>query len=320
MAASVCDKLKETLRLNTAVFDSEGNAISYALSEGSFCLRCVYVKECKGCERHAADVTRACVRACCLNVVSVEKPVIYDGKVVGSIGCGGFITSYPKDWREIIAGIAFDTGEEIVELERSYMALPYVPKSRLYAVEESVQAAASFLKSEAERSAYEQELIVRDTQIMKNYEEKVRLENALRSANRLLRESRFKIDAKAPDCSVDEGKGVDSLISRVNDYIYENCTETLTLGIIAEKFYLSPNYLSSRFNSVNKMPFNDYINEVRLMRAKRYLVTTDMHVKEIGKVVGFNSNSYFSEVFKKIVGMTPREYRLRFTKKSSRAQ
>lgn len=57
------------------------------------------------------------------------------------------------------------------------------------------------------------------------------------------------------------------------------------------------------------MPFQDYLIQERLKKAKLLLLTTDLKVYEIAEQVGFEDINYFSQRFKQLVGMTPRQYK-----------
>jgi len=73
--------------------------------------------------------------------------------------------------------------------------------------------------------------------------------------------------------------------------------------------YLSPPYLSRIFKQETGTPFNTYLNEVRVHKAKELLRHEEMKLIDIAEAVGFEDQSYFTKVFKKIVGLTPLHYR-----------
>ncbi|MFQ9985893.1 MAG: helix-turn-helix transcriptional regulator, partial [Lachnospiraceae bacterium] len=72
---------------------------------------------------------------------------------------------------------------------------------------------------------------------------------------------------------------------------------------------MSPSYLSAYFSSVMKMRIFDYIEQVRVNHARLLLRSTELSVLEVALQSGFRSSSYFNRVFKKIMGMTPGQYR-----------
>lgn len=99
------------------------------------------------------------------------------------------------------------------------------------------------------------------------------------------------------------------LIDNINIYINVHYKENLNLNLIADVFFISPNYLSSLFNENNNISFSNFVRNLRVAEAKKILMTTDMKVKDISKKVGYKNNSYFVNIFTKNVGMTPNEYR-----------
>lgn len=105
-------------------------------------------------------------------------------------------------------------------------------------------------------------------------------------------------------------KGASNLIEKVNLYIDENYFKDLTLNSISEVFYISPNYLSTIFNEKNKISLTDYINKIRIEKAKEYLKSTDIKISKISKKVGYKNVSYFGYMFKKYIKCTPKQYRL----------
>ena len=97
-------------------------------------------------------------------------------------------------------------------------------------------------------------------------------------------------------------------ISSVKKYINEHVEEKITLNQVADIFSISPNYLSILFSKYNDMGFVDYINHAKIERAKLLLSEGTMKVYEISDKLGYESAFYFSRVFKKIEGVSPREY------------
>ena len=101
-------------------------------------------------------------------------------------------------------------------------------------------------------------------------------------------------------------------IKRKNDaieYINQNYTNKLTLKEISEKVCISPSYLSRIFKLETGESLNQFINIVRVENAKRLLDNTDYRIWEVCEKSGFPNSKYFSQVFKKIVGMAPKEYK-----------
>lgn len=102
------------------------------------------------------------------------------------------------------------------------------------------------------------------------------------------------------------GKGV---IKEIQLFILTHYGENITLNMLAEQFYLHPNYLSRFFKEKTGKNFIEYLTEVRMEKVKELLVNTDNKVVDISLMVGYDNPRYFSKVFKQFTGMTPSEYR-----------
>ena len=77
---------------------------------------------------------------------------------------------------------------------------------------------------------------------------------------------------------------------------------------------LSSGYLSSLFKSLFGIPFQDYLNNIRMEKAKLLLLTTDLKNYEISDQIGFDNVYYFNSKFKKTFGVTPKEFKKNITK------
>jgi len=93
-------------------------------------------------------------------------------------------------------------------------------------------------------------------------------------------------------------------------YIEDNYTnEELSLNDVSDFCNVSPNYFSSLFSTEMQQTFVEYVTNKRIAKAKKMLKTTTLHTGEIASMVGYKDQHYFSVVFKKIQGCSPREYR-----------
>lgn len=103
---------------------------------------------------------------------------------------------------------------------------------------------------------------------------------------------------------------LDSLVNTITEMIDKNYNnESLCLEFIADSLSMSAAYLGRIFKKQIGKPVSDYINEVRINRAKELLSETDKPVNEITSLTGFISSTYFYTIFKKKYGLTPNEYR-----------
>lgn len=97
-------------------------------------------------------------------------------------------------------------------------------------------------------------------------------------------------------------------VAQIQDYISSNLEKSLSLNDVAAVFNFSPNYLSQLFSKNGASGFVEFVTATRIKTAKELMATTDLRIYEISDRVGFESSSYFSKVFKKLEGVSPREY------------
>ncbi|MDQ0916934.1 helix-turn-helix domain-containing protein [Paenibacillus sp. V4I5] len=100
-----------------------------------------------------------------------------------------------------------------------------------------------------------------------------------------------------------------NLVSLIEQYIHDHYTQDLGLEQIAEEMGVSVKYVSRVFKDKKDEYLTDYINQVRIEKAKEMLVQTELRVNEIAENVGIHSRTTFLRVFKKVEGITPNEYR-----------
>ena len=98
-------------------------------------------------------------------------------------------------------------------------------------------------------------------------------------------------------------------ILRARQYIREHSSQALTLDEVANYCYLSKSHFCKIFKTETGMTFKAYLNQQRIESAKNLLKTSSLKNYEIAETIGFDDPSYFHELFKKSVGMTPTEYR-----------
>lgn len=92
-------------------------------------------------------------------------------------------------------------------------------------------------------------------------------------------------------------------------YISEHFNSPITLDEVAEYVHLHPSYFSTLFKNSTGSSFKEYLNMVRIEESKRLLANTDYSIIDIAVATGFEDQSYFSKVFKKYTGLTPKQYR-----------
>lgn len=98
-------------------------------------------------------------------------------------------------------------------------------------------------------------------------------------------------------------------IIQLQDYITNNITETLSIGLLAEVAGLSESRLKTVFRNSVGMPPGEYIMRKKVQAAQHFLRQDNMTITEIAFELAFSSSQYFATVFKQYTTFTPRQYR-----------
>lgn len=100
------------------------------------------------------------------------------------------------------------------------------------------------------------------------------------------------------------------IIDRVQNYVKDNYNnQNLSLEFVSDIVGLSAGYLGKLFKSNTNISFNEYLNSIRLEKAKVLLATTNEPASKICETVGIYNITYFSTLFKKYYGLTPSQFR-----------
>ncbi|MDR0710185.1 MAG: helix-turn-helix domain-containing protein, partial [Spirochaetaceae bacterium] len=101
-----------------------------------------------------------------------------------------------------------------------------------------------------------------------------------------------------------------SVVLKAKEYIDRHyASQDISLHMVASYVGISPNHLSTVFSQETGENFIEYLTRVRIERAKNLLSATSMKSADIAFETGFNDPHYFSFIFKKNTGLSPREYR-----------
>jgi len=100
-----------------------------------------------------------------------------------------------------------------------------------------------------------------------------------------------------------------SLIQEVATYIFENYDKSIYLDEVASKFHISRSYLSKKFKTITGFGFKEYLVNVRIKQACKYLLETNKSITDIAFLCGFNDSNYFGDAFRHIKGMAPNKFR-----------
>ena len=98
-------------------------------------------------------------------------------------------------------------------------------------------------------------------------------------------------------------------LREIKKYIDQNFMDDISLSDIAERFFISKYHLAREFKELYGMTVGNHITACRITYAKTLLRFTDLKIEEIARKCGIGDTNYFTKVFKKLEGTTPKVYR-----------
>lgn len=119
--------------------------------------------------------------------------------------------------------------------------------------------------------------------------------------SRFLKTARPKIEVK------------DDRIHQVFFFIHKNINSHIDVEMLADKICMSKDHFIRVFKNETGYTPNAFITKKKLERSELMLVTTDLSVKSIAAALGYDDNSYFNRLFKKHTGITPQQYREKYS-------
>lgn len=101
---------------------------------------------------------------------------------------------------------------------------------------------------------------------------------------------------------------LDKYVELAQQFVREHYREKISLSQVAGSLGVSQGHLSSTFKKQTGQTFTDYVNRVKVEKAKELIAAHKYMMYEISDMLGFDTQYYFSTVFKKVAGCTPKEY------------
>lgn len=98
-------------------------------------------------------------------------------------------------------------------------------------------------------------------------------------------------------------------VTDVVRYMYKHLGENLTLQKISEEFELSKSYLNAIFQKHTQHAPMDFYIHLKMKEACKLLRSTNLYIYEVGQRLGYQDQYYFSRIFRKVVGVSPKEYK-----------
>lgn len=106
-----------------------------------------------------------------------------------------------------------------------------------------------------------------------------------------------------------KGTSYNQFMRTIATYVHDHLSEDISVDQMAKDLFMSRSHLSTKFKQESGMTLSAYIQHQKIKKAKEYLKNSGRSILEISTFLGFSSQGYFQNVFKKLVGMTPKEYR-----------
>jgi YesN/AraC family two-component response regulator len=136
----------------------------------------------------------------------------------------------------------------------------------------------------------------------------IQIERAKIYREEKLRQELRKVMPFIKTLSEDERTRNEIIIAKARKFIEENYNTPLTLKNLAGAVSLSPAYFSSFFKRESGLSFSEYLNKVRIEKAKELLKDPKFNITKVAFEIGYDDSQYFCRIFKKFEGISPRQY------------
>ena len=123
-----------------------------------------------------------------------------------------------------------------------------------------------------------------------------------------VKELLIKLAGNGEEASRPEEDEYSGMVKEMIAIMEESYGMRLGLDTFADKFRLTPEYISNLFAKETKMTFSNYLKKVRIEKAKELILSTDMKIYEVACSVGYSDQKYFSKVFKEYTGVSAKQF------------
>ncbi|HGM3968975.1 TPA: PocR ligand-binding domain-containing protein, partial [Clostridioides difficile] len=274
---NLANQISNILKLRISVYDSKHKEIFETKKETKFCDICKSIKECnrklaKGMNNDNFEK----MYHCRYGISSLEIPIVLEENIVGYIECGNFIIYKSIDIDNNLSKLSSSSDVDIKYISKVYNELSLIPKSRLYVLKENLLMMSEFIQEIAKRNFFENQLSIKDEEILKIRKENIRLEEALKKANSKLLEEDYIINP------------IDMFNNNLKEYPFE-------LELYIEKEIKNMN-LEGVYNLIdtNKLIYNDVRDIIKEMIF--VLSRTALRDLEDLKLISYLINKYNKKI------------------------
>ncbi|URN95044.1 MAG: response regulator [Candidatus Pristimantibacillus lignocellulolyticus] len=137
----------------------------------------------------------------------------------------------------------------------------------------------------------------------------IHITNVIESFYHLPERINQMLDMKSIPHSKESYLSSEEVITTAIQYIEDHYQDNLSLEKVAAIVYLHPVYFSQLFKKITGKGYKDFVIQLRLEQAKKLLITSQLKVVEVAEQVGYSDLRHFTQIFRKVVQLTPSEYR-----------
>lgn len=250
-----------------------------------------------------------CLYTCHAGLLNIAVPLTLKGQILGAMFTGQLVSEpHSKEEFGHITKHLNLTPPQRKTLYNSYLQVKRFDKEQLLLATKLIVFMSNYIISRENELLLQTEIFKREEELLQFENRQMKIQNSLQKLRISVLEDQVFTKNDSPRPKRQQDRKV-LVVRRAEEMIRRFYSHSITVEDVAKAVYLSPNYFSSIFKEITRTTFTNFLNEVRIDEGKRLLTTTDMPIKEIVPLVGFNDYDYFNKVFKRIAGLTPAAYR-----------
>lgn len=281
---SIQKDLISVTNMGIVIIDIDGEYITEKTNYSEFCK--VFRKNstlslfCEKCDLKALNKVLLSrtpyIYKCHSGLIDVIIPILYEGEIIGAFLIGQFLLENNQEFElEKILKENIGKNIDLKLLQEKYKELTVISLEKLESIIRIVTYSTYYIADCIKNKKWLE---------MKNTVSKVKIELS------------------------------NSKIAPIIKYINENINENVSLSLGANLCNMSQSQFSRTFKKETGKTFKEYILLKKIEQAKFYIKTTDKSFSEISDFLGFEDSSYFTKLFKKYEGITPKEYKIKILK------
>jgi len=276
---------------------------------------------CQRSHRSVADTLlkkgKPVVYACHAGITGIAAPVFFEGECQVALLAENILTHHQTKSRfHAIRRKLKEFDINFEELEKAYFELPVVSQRDIRLAIETLSLIVNYIVDREQIIALQENLCQKQEEITNSVMVREQIEDSLQEKVNEIKELRkVLLVGRNPDgvalVSDDPSARQKRVVKSMCAFIDQYYATGISLSDVAEHVGLSPSYATTLFRQECGITFMDYLVIKRINRACELFRDSDMNVSEIGMRVGYHNMSHFNRIFKRIVGMSPGEYRNR---------